>query len=317
MGASTDYSLEVRELIDPSHPFAQMTHEQRLAEASGRGKSPKPGTPGYVDEVNRRGKDAELLIRAAVAAGADDTVMASMRQALVHMSPMGLQEIKKLPEGRQGEEAPFRQGERGRRPHGRRGRQLGNLLVSIGLAPTAKAGRCSTVTSRSSPSIRRARPSSKTDDLAYTATTARTPQLLVAVPRRPTRSDGVDGVAHHLARRISIAGSRMRPDMPSRCTPSAETWRNLSGRRPIRPLAAMYRVRRDAGVDSATQSSCRWFLDWLAHKLRKPHVRATAVVMVAVTQSQDQSFGSGRGTLFKILALLFGEEYVRRAAMPS
>src|SRR5262249_14737993 len=47
-----------------------------------------------------------------------------------------------------------------------------------------------------------------------------------------------------------------------------------------------------------------WFWHWLSHKARKPWVPMVAVIMVA------EEFGSGRGTLFDILELLFGEDYV-------
>ena len=47
-----------------------------------------------------------------------------------------------------------------------------------------------------------------------------------------------------------------------------------------------------------------WLWNWLAHKARRPWVPMVAVIMVA------EEFGSGRGTLFDILELLFGEAYV-------
>jgi hypothetical protein len=47
-----------------------------------------------------------------------------------------------------------------------------------------------------------------------------------------------------------------------------------------------------------------WFWNYLAHKARRPWVPMVAVIMVA------EEFGSGRGTLFDILELLFGEAYV-------
>jgi hypothetical protein len=47
-----------------------------------------------------------------------------------------------------------------------------------------------------------------------------------------------------------------------------------------------------------------WFWHWLAHKTRRPWVPMVAVIMVA------EEFGSGRGTLFDILELLFGKDYV-------
>ena len=48
----------------------------------------------------------------------------------------------------------------------------------------------------------------------------------------------------------------------------------------------------------------RWFWNWLAHKARRPWVPSVAIIMVA------EEFGSGRGTLFDILELLFGRDYV-------
>jgi hypothetical protein len=47
-----------------------------------------------------------------------------------------------------------------------------------------------------------------------------------------------------------------------------------------------------------------WLWNYLAHKARKPWVPMVAGIMVA------EEFGSGRGTLFDILELLFGEDYV-------
>ena len=48
----------------------------------------------------------------------------------------------------------------------------------------------------------------------------------------------------------------------------------------------------------------KWLWDWLAHKIRKPWVPMIAIIMVG------EEFGSGRGTLFEILELIFGEDYV-------
>src|SRR5262249_22250025 len=47
-----------------------------------------------------------------------------------------------------------------------------------------------------------------------------------------------------------------------------------------------------------------WMWNYLAYKARKPWVPMIAVIMVA------EEFGTGRGTLFDILELLFGEDYV-------
>jgi hypothetical protein len=47
-----------------------------------------------------------------------------------------------------------------------------------------------------------------------------------------------------------------------------------------------------------------WMWNYLAHKARRPWVPMIAVIMVA------EEFGTGRGTLFDILELLFGKDYV-------
>ena len=47
-----------------------------------------------------------------------------------------------------------------------------------------------------------------------------------------------------------------------------------------------------------------WMWNYLAHKARRPWVPMIAVIMVA------EEFGTGRGTLFEILTLVFGENYV-------
>jgi hypothetical protein len=47
-----------------------------------------------------------------------------------------------------------------------------------------------------------------------------------------------------------------------------------------------------------------WLWNYLAHKARKPWIPMVGAIMVA------EEFGSGRGTLFDILELLFGEDYV-------
>jgi hypothetical protein len=48
----------------------------------------------------------------------------------------------------------------------------------------------------------------------------------------------------------------------------------------------------------------KWVWHWVAHKARRPWVPMIAIIMVA------EKFGSGRGTLFEILGLLFGKRYV-------
>jgi hypothetical protein len=49
-----------------------------------------------------------------------------------------------------------------------------------------------------------------------------------------------------------------------------------------------------------------WFLRWMAYKFQNPSERMVAVLFVAHAE-----FGTGRGTLFKMLGKLFGDAYVR------
>jgi hypothetical protein len=54
-----------------------------------------------------------------------------------------------------------------------------------------------------------------------------------------------------------------------------------------------------------------WLFDWMAHKLRHPHVPGTAVVFVADTEDdiREGEFGTGRGFLFRTTHQLYGEQY--------
>ena len=92
---------------------------------------------------------------------------------------------------------------------------------------------------------------------------------------------------------------------------------DVHGRRPdrLQPLLAAGAPRRAAARSrpfedlfraacSRTTAEREWFWHWLAHKARRPWVPMVGVIMVA------EKFGTGRGTLFDILELLFGEDYV-------
>lgn len=48
-----------------------------------------------------------------------------------------------------------------------------------------------------------------------------------------------------------------------------------------------------------------WFMQWLAHKYRRPDIPGPAVLMVA------REFGTGRGTLGKLVSKLFGATYTK------
>lgn len=54
-----------------------------------------------------------------------------------------------------------------------------------------------------------------------------------------------------------------------------------------------------------------WFIKWLAHKFRHPHIPGVTPIMMAVDPATGAGrYGTGRGTLFDILAQLFGRNYV-------
>ena len=53
-----------------------------------------------------------------------------------------------------------------------------------------------------------------------------------------------------------------------------------------------------------------WFLDWIAHKQRRPDIPGVSVIMVAAGRD-GPVYGAGRGMLRDVLARLFGHRYVR------
>src|SRR5690606_37488122 len=104
-------------------------------------------------------------------------------------------------------------------------------------------------------------------------------------------------------RLIVVDGLRMRPDQPR---PTFED----NGRRYVNcydpPLHLSEGGCAQAGVEFLEHlipddEERRWFTQWLAFKLRYPHIPGPAVVMVA-----HKTFGTGRGTLGVLLGKLFG-----------
>lgn len=111
--------------------------------------------------------------------------------------------------------------------------------------------------------------------------------------------------------RIEVDGLRMRPDMPR---PLFEE----DGRKFINVYSPP--DHSEEGGDARTGQDFikhlvpddverEWFLRWLAFKLRYPHIPGPAVVMVA-----HATFGTGRGTLAKLVTALVGRQYVRQLA---
>jgi hypothetical protein len=108
------------------------------------------------------------------------------------------------------------------------------------------------------------------------------------------------------AARISIRREEMRPDRPRPIF--AEDGYHIFNRYrpPVHPTtsgdtAAFHAFFAHLLPDEKER---KWFWHWLAHKMRRPWIPMIAVIMVA------EEFGSGRGTLFDILELLFGKDYV-------
>jgi hypothetical protein len=106
--------------------------------------------------------------------------------------------------------------------------------------------------------------------------------------------------------RLSIRREEMRPDRP-RPTFTENGYAIFNRYRPpAHPTkvgdVAAFNAFFARLVPDATERA--WLWQWLAHKTRRPWVPMIAVIMVA------EKFGSGRGTLFEILDLLFGADYV-------
>lgn len=107
-------------------------------------------------------------------------------------------------------------------------------------------------------------------------------------------------------RRITVRGLRMRPDQPRPVyEEGGGKWVNTYAP----PLLDAEGGSPDAGVAFLeyllpNEDERTWFVQWLAHKLRRPWIPGPAVVMVARRQ------GTGRGTLGGILGRLFGAPYV-------
>src|SRR5215813_7723216 len=108
--------------------------------------------------------------------------------------------------------------------------------------------------------------------------------------------------------RVEVAGFRTAPDKPwPAFTENGATYINLY-LRPELPEDGDARLGHEfLDVLLPDERERTWFKQWLGHKLRHPEVPGPSIVMVA----QD-IFGVGRGTLFKILAGLFGREYIAR-----
>jgi hypothetical protein len=108
------------------------------------------------------------------------------------------------------------------------------------------------------------------------------------------------------AARLSIRREEMRPDRPR--PTFTEDGHTIFNRYlpPAHPTKggniAPFEIFFENLVPDAEERE--WLWHWLANKARRPWLPMIAVIMVA------EKFGTGRGTLFEILALVFGESYV-------
>jgi hypothetical protein len=106
--------------------------------------------------------------------------------------------------------------------------------------------------------------------------------------------------------RLVTEGARMRPDKPWPTYVDGgrmyiNTYRPPRHARQGGSLAAWFAFMKHLIPDTRDRV---WFEQWLAHKVQHPDVPMVAIIMVAVLQ------GTGRGTLFEILEMLFGREFV-------
>jgi hypothetical protein len=118
------------------------------------------------------------------------------------------------------------------------------------------------------------------------------------------------------ASRLSIAGTRMRPD---RGFPvyieDGQVFKNTY-RKPVHVDDGTGEVGTfldflDRFIPAATDRE--FWLDWVSHKWRYPEVPGTGLWYIAADEDgpREGNFGTGRGMVGRILAKLFGEEYCR------
>src|SRR6516164_4713630 len=108
--------------------------------------------------------------------------------------------------------------------------------------------------------------------------------------------------------RIEVAGFRTAPNKPwPTFTENGATYINLY-LRPELPEDGDAHLGHEF-LDVLLPDECErtWFKQCLAHKLHHPEIPGPSMVMVA-----HDTFGVGRGTMFKIIEGLFGREYIAR-----
>src|SRR4029077_14934736 len=110
-------------------------------------------------------------------------------------------------------------------------------------------------------------------------------------------------------------GGRMRPDRPFPLYSEDDRLYKNIYRQPVHiavgGITEPFLRFMERFLPNKTQRE--WFLDHMAHKQWKPWIPGQAVLFVADSDEgvREGTFGSGRGTLFKIAHKLYGEEYAR------
>ena len=110
-----------------------------------------------------------------------------------------------------------------------------------------------------------------------------------------------------LPEKVSVAGRRLRPDMPRPLFEEAGALYVNRYAPPAHPVQGGQTKTFDIFLERLVPNQIErdWLLQWLAHKIRVPWVPMVATIMVA------EDFGSGRGTLGEILALILGEQFFK------
>lgn len=109
--------------------------------------------------------------------------------------------------------------------------------------------------------------------------------------------------------RVTVKDKQMRPDQAGRLVFINDSSRHLNTYAP--PIFAAAGGSADMGLQLIegllpVPAERAWYLQWLAYKFIYPEVPGPAVVMVA-----KDTFGTGRGSLVKLIESLLGRRYVR------
>lgn len=110
------------------------------------------------------------------------------------------------------------------------------------------------------------------------------------------------GDAWHMSQRLHAHRAEMRPDQPQPMFTEAGDLVVNTYRTPAFPVGGYARPGHEfMSYLLPLEDERRWVMQWLSFKLQHPAVRGPAVFMVA-----PGTYGTGRGTFFRLLTLMFG-----------